>query len=369
MPLTVLQLGTAGPLYGAERWILALMRALDPAQVTSHLVVIDDAPGQPLPLADAARALGLPVHVLPAPGRFDRRAAARLRTLAAALNADVLHSHGYKADLLALLAARGTTLRTVATPHGWSESADWRVRAYEAFDRLLLRHMDAVAPLSPDLAAGLMRDRRVAARLALIPNGVDLAEVDAARAAPPRRPPDAGDASVIGYVGQMIARKGVDTLLSAFAGRRRGDARLVLVGDGPDRPALMAQAQDLGIAERVHWTGFTPDRLAWMRGFDLFVLPSRREGIPRCLMEAMALGVPVAASDIPGNRDLVEPGMTGQMFAAGDAAGLMACMVALDQPNRIAAMAHAAERRVRERFSAAAMADGYARLFAQVAGR
>lgn len=363
MTINVLQLGTSGPLYGAERWVLALARHLDPAAVESHLAVIVDAPGAPVPLLDEGARLGLRCHSITAPGRVNPKAVSALRQLILDHRIDVVHSHGYKADMIALLAVRGTNARTVATPHGWSRDAGPMLRLYEWLDRRSFRWFDAVAPLSPELARGLQRIGGVAAKLHLIPNGVDLAEVEDAGPLPATMLALRGKGPVLGYVGQLIARKDVATLLHAFARWGRDDAQLVLVGDGDLAADLRALGASLGVAEQIHFLGFRPDRLDWMRGFDAFVLPSQEEGIPRCLMEAMALGVPVLASDIPGNSDLVRHGVSGQLFPVGDAARLAACFdIALD----LAAgqlWARTGKDVINSRFSARTMAAGYERLF------
>ena len=204
----------------------------------------------------------------------------------------------------------------------------------------------------------------MARRLHLIPNGVDLTEIDAAGDPPPELAALRRKGPVIGYAGQLIARKNLAILLSAFAAWPRSDASLVLVGAGDTRGALEAQAAALGIAGRTHFTGFRADRLEWMKGFDAFVLPSRLEGIPRCLMEAMALRLPVLASDIPGTRELVRHGETGLLFPMGDAAALAEGLdrALLDG----SAMGKAARNLVESRFSGAAMARAYEALFARL---
>lgn len=360
--LKVLQLGTVGPLYGAERWILALIRNLDPVRIESHVAVIADQPGAAAPLLDATRALGFATHSIDAPGRFNWAAVRGLRDLVQRGGFDIVHSHGYKADIITWLALRGTKTKMVSTPHGWSANAGWKLQAYEALGRRAMRRFNAVVPLSDDLYNGLAADQAIASRLHKITNGVDIDEILEPMPVPAELTAFRGEGPVIGYIGQLIARKDVATLITAFASWNRKDARLVLVGEGPARTELIEQAQALGVDDRVLFTGFRADRLAWLKAFDAFVLPSRLEGIPRCLMEALVAGVPVIASDIPGNRDIVHDGETGLLFPTGDAAALTS---ALDR----AFDAETAQRAKRgialihSRFSAKAMADAYADLF------
>jgi glycosyltransferase involved in cell wall biosynthesis len=127
---------------------------------------------------------------------------------------------------------------------------------------------------------------------------------------------------------------------------------------------LTTLATRLGVADRVRFFGFRNDRLDFLRGFDVLVLPSALEGIPRCLMEAMAAGVPVVGSRIPGIADLIDDGQTGLMFDLGYAEQLEERLTRLlVDPALCEGLAFDAKRRVTESFSASAMALNYQRLY------
>jgi glycosyltransferase involved in cell wall biosynthesis len=377
-PLRVLQLGNATGLYGAERWILALVRHLPADAVESIVGVVDDrpVPEPPAELCGEARRLGIATAVFHAPGRVSARALQPLRAFVRRHRIDVLHTHGYKTDVVGLLATAGTGCRQVTTPHGWTAGADRRLAFYEALDRACFPFMDAVAPLSTAMDADLRRRPRIRSRLALIPNGVDLHEIDALAAS--GRGPDAAPAAVaavaspatglhVGYVGRLVAGKRLDVLVDAWA--RLGDAgsRLTIVGEGPERAALEARARTLGIDASVRFLGYRDDRLALLGTFDAFVLPSESEGIPRCLMEALAAGVYCAASDIPGCRELVIDGTGGDLFPVGDAAALATLLArAAADPGRRRRAAAAGRDHVRANFSAARMARDYLALYRRI---
>lgn len=126
-------------------------------------------------------------------------------------------------------------------------------------------------------------------------------------------------------VGRLAEQKGFDLLLSAYAMALRSSALpdLVIAGDGPDRDALVLQAAQLGIAERVHFTGFLANPYPLLRAAQLFVLSSRHEGLPTVLIEALALGTPVLATDCEtGPRELLDDGRLGQLVAVSDVAAL-----------------------------------------------
>ena len=372
-PPTVLQLGTSGPLYGAERWILALTRNLDAALIDSRIAVIDDTLDGVVPLATEAEKLGLPAYRIQTKGRFSTKAVQALRQLLSDQAIDIVHSHGYKADVTALLAARGTSVKTITTPHGWSYDAGLKLRLYEAIDRFSFRYFDAVVPLSEHLHGPLASRRSLSDKLHLISNGVDLQEVDGAGPTPNALPEVLAarkqTGPVIGYVGQLIERKNLAVLLKAFAQWDRSDASLILVGEGDQEADLRQKAASLGIAEQTLFAGFRQDRLEWIRGFDAFVLPSRMEGTPRCLMEALALAVPVIASDIPGNRDLIQADQAGWLFPPSDVNRLVSLFDQAIDPIAGSARSATGRKMIEEHHSARAMAQSYENLFIAVLGK
>jgi glycosyltransferase involved in cell wall biosynthesis len=368
--IRVLQLGSSTGLYGAERWILALSRHLPPAKVESIIGVIKDRPGDTPALCVEAAGLGMRTHVFESHGRLSLRAIGQLRNFIRDHGIDILHTHGYKTDVIGFLAARRTRCRTVSTPHGWSAGAGIKVQLYEWLDRLAFQFFDAVVPLSSDLHEGLLRLPGLRSRLHLIRNGVDLTEIDSVvQGAPELQAWKSRGDMIAGYIGQLIARKGLDTLLRAFSKLEIAGKRLCIVGEGPQRPELERLAGQLGVADRVHFFGFRNDRIALMKHLDVFVLPSRLEGIPRCVLEAMASRVPVVATDIPGCRTLVRDGVTGMLFPVGDDRALATRLQALlaNEPMR-ASLADKAYALVRGDYSAETMAEKYTGLYLELAG-
>lgn len=358
-------MGSPTGLYGAERWILALIKHLPPAQIESFVGVIKDAPDLEAPLCTVATELGFQTHVIESYGKLSRSAVGQLRRVLIDHEIDILHTHGYKTDLIGSLAARGTPCKTLSTPHGWSVNAGFKLQVYEALDRLCFLFMDAVAPLSRDLYEGLAPLPGMKRKLHLIENAVDLSEIDA-----PAETPDVlrhwheEGRVVIGYIGQLITRKRIDTLIEAFHALDIPNKQLCLIGDGPQRQELEAQAKRLGETKNIAFLGFRGDRIDFLKGFDIFVLPSELEGIPRCLMEATGAGIAVIASDIPGCRDVVLPEQTGLLIPPGNVDELSRQMNRLiaDQTLR-ARLARAGAEHTRQRYSADALAGAYIQLY------
>lgn len=369
-PIRVLHLGSPTGLYGAERWILALVNNMDRTRVDSTVAVIRDDPKLGADLCSEAGRQGFRTQVFEAYGKVNLSAVRMLKGYLQAEGIDVLHTHGYKTDLIGLLAARGTRCKLVSTPHGWSKQAGLKLRLYEALDRRVFCHLHAVVPLSQDLFDDLSTKSCLRGKLHLIPNGVDLFDVRRPVAiAPEIAAWTAEGRFVFGYIGQLIKRKGLDVLLQALAGWSGDNWRLALVGEGDERGALEAQARALGIGDRARFFGFREDRMAFLKGFDAFVLPSRLEGVPRCLMESMAAGVATIASDIPGCRDLITHGESGLLFMPDSVAGLRGALAQLarDETWR-SRLASAGQRTIEENWSAEIMAERYGALYGELIG-
>ncbi|PLX88169.1 MAG: glycosyltransferase [Desulfuromonas sp.] len=365
LPVNVLHLASPTGVYGAERWILALIKNIDTASVVSMVASVRDDEDLSAPICAEAKVAGFRTRVFDAFGRFNLNAVRQLKEFIVENRIDILHAHGYKTDLLGLLAVRGTGCRLVTTPHGWTKQPDLKLRLYELLDRVLFGLFDAVVPLSHELLDALQKNRLARRKLHYIANGVDIDEIDAVQkgAAELVSWRDNGN-FIIGYIGRLSTGKGLDTLLRAVADCRYPKLRVAIVGEGELRQQLEQLSRQLGIADRVSFFGFRPDRLEFLKMFDLFVLPSLSEGTPRCVMEAMAAGVTVLASDIPGCRVLIEDGRTGLLFPPGEMQHLTAQLQRLiaDESLRVNLSAAAGDF-VRERFSARAMAIDYEQLY------
>jgi len=364
VPIRVAHLVGSTGLYGAERWILALLRYLPRDRVQSTLINLVDQPGQTSDVVRLATSRGLPAIDFYTGGRFNPASISRLAGFVAENSYHILHSHGYKADFLALFTARRTGVKVISTPHGWSKEPDRRLALYEALDRFLLRFADHVCPLSPELRDGLRSAGVPPPKLRMLLNAVDIAEVDSVVPSAASRPGE----STLGYVGQLIKRKNIECLISAFRGLAadREDLRLTIVGDGPLSEELRRSVEGGSVGGRVSFTGYRIDRIGVLKTFDVFVLPSREEGIPRSLMEAMAAGIPIIASDIPGNRALIANGDTGLLFPPDDPKRLaVAILTLLEQAAHAKEMARRARAKVERHFSAERMANDYAALYAE----
>ena len=250
----------------------------------------------------------------------------------------------------------------VLRPEGAGATGDLAWQSWGRFGRTIGRRCrlaDAVVSISRAITAELLAAGYDATRIHELPNGVPVPDPPW-RAAPtggPRRAPSRRPAG---------AREGARDPGRRLAPRPGGPsrARLTLIGEGPERPALEALVDRLGLRGAVELPGPMTDPDAALRAADLFVLPSREEGMSIALLEAMALGMPLVASAIPGNRRLVRDFKDGRLAPPDDPDALArAILEQWADFDRAVHMGRAARRRVADEFSIAAVARRHLELF------
>jgi len=324
-----------------------------------HRVTLYAAPGSRI-AAEAPR-FGVPVAVLP----IGRKRPAGVRSLVAALRrhpVDVVNAHSSTDAWLAALACawlartRGTApvlvrTRHVSIPVPRDYATRWLYRTATA----------RVVTTGAALREQLIRDNGLdAARVDSVPTGIDTATFAPLSRAAARRElglPDA--APLAGIVATLRSWKGHRYLVDAMPRLRRRDARLVIVGDGPQRGALEAQVAQLGLGERVLFAGQRTDVACWLAALDVFVLPSyANEGVPQALLQAMLVGVPCVTTDAGAIPEIARHGETACIVPREDAAALAAAIDGvLDDPAASAAIAERARAFVLPRFGIDTMLD------------
>jgi glycosyltransferase involved in cell wall biosynthesis len=205
----------------------------------------------------------------------------------------------------------------VLRPEGAGATGDLAWQSWGRFGRRIgarCRTADAYVAISPAIRRELELAGYDPRRIHDIPNGVPVP------LSAWRQRGTAGGPRVAVYTGRLAEEKGLDVLIAAWpmVQRSHPGCRLILVGEGPMRRMLEEQAGALGVREVIEFRGAVADVTETLREADLYVLPSREEGMSIALLEAMALGMPVVASDIPGNRGIIRHGKTGMLVAAGE---------------------------------------------------
>jgi glycosyltransferase involved in cell wall biosynthesis len=267
---------------------------------------------------------------------------------------DVLHGHGAKGAALARLTLGAPRAIRVYTPHGGSlvySPGSLRGGFYRKLEWLLIGRTDLFL-FESGYAADLFRAKigRPRAMVRVVRNGVGDAEF-----APIAPQPDATD---IVSVGELRPVKGIDVLIEALAMLKRSGRRVsaTIAGDGPQGAELKAQALRLGVADQVRFVGYRPAREAFAMA-RMLVIPSRAESLPYIVLEAAAAGVPIIATKVGGNPEIFGA-QAGHLIAPDDSAALVAAIAtALDDPQEVKRVTHAARTRVRKEFSSTAMVE------------
>jgi glycosyltransferase involved in cell wall biosynthesis len=376
-PIRVVQLITTLARGGAQATVVASSNPADP-DVEVMVLAGTDTTGEGTLWGDPAVAgLALePVPHLVRPLRpvQDLRALLWLVRRLRADQPDVLHTHSSKAGVLGRLAAAVAGVPCVHTVHGWGPLHGGTgpiARVARLVDRGLARLSGALVVVGQgDLDLGLGHRIGRPDQYRLIRSGVELAEVgDADARAAVRADLALGDRWVVGMVGRFARQKDQATLIEAFDRAGLGDdATLVLVGDGPRRPALEPLVADRPHLD-IRLLGARPDGARIVAGFDVAVNAAHWEGLPRTVVEAAAAGVPVVASDVGSTRELIESGRSGWLVPPADPDVLAAALVEVRRRPARAAILAAEARRRSEAFSADRMRRELVGLWRELAGR
>jgi L-malate glycosyltransferase len=344
---------------GTERLVIEICRHL--ADRVDFAVCCLDDPGE---WAAELVPLGIPVTSLARRPGFRPALALELARLMKARQIDVVHCHHYSPFVYGLLAAViHPRVRLVFTEHGrLTDGSPSRKR--RLVNPLLSRWPAQLCAVSADLLQHMAAEGFPRHRLQVVYNGIDAgerprpAERHAARAllgVP-------ADALVVGTVGRLDAVKNLGALLRAHAAllAAQPSAHLVVVGDGPERESLHSEANGLGIAGRVVFAGYRSDVRALMPAFDIYANSSSYEGVSLTILEAMATGLPVVATRVGGNPEVVIDGETGRLVG-GHARALGNALIELAANSRLrGAMGVAGRWRVKRHFSIERMVEEYA---------
>lgn len=327
---------------GVQKVSLDEFAHLDPARY--ERIAVCKCEGE---FTEQLRKIGVRVHLVPeleraiSPKR-DVQAYLALRDFFRAERPDIVHTHSSKTGILGRLAAKAAGVPTIVhTVHGYAFPAESRAaikaifkflerRAGRVTHRMIVLN-DADAAIARDLLG--VPDRR----LAVLPNGVD---VDTYSPATPearhalRRSVfgiESLDHVVVGMVGRLWVQKNPQCFVRAAiqVAAQRPRVSFFMIGDGEFRHELEAAIRASGQADRIRILGWRSDVPELLKALDLMVLPSRWEGMPLAVLEAMSSAVPVIASDIPGNHHLVEDGSDGRLFPPDDDQALASALIEL----------------------------------------
>ncbi len=370
--LTVMHMIHSLGVGGLEQGVVKIINHTDPTRFRHHICCFTRAGA----LAREITTSGVRVFEMEKCEGHDWTLPVRIARLLREHRVDVVHTRNW-ATIDGILAAwlagvpaviHGEHGRDMTDLKGESQRRRWA-------RRLLSWRVQRFITVSHDLRIWLVERVGISAeKVVTISNGVDCA-----RFHPPEDRPRTTDADenasvdppvVIGSVGRLDAVKAYDQLLHAFRRLRdrTPDVRLRIAGDGPERAALQALRRELGLEPWVEFLGEVSNVELVYRSFDIFVLPSLGEGMSNTILEAMASELPVVATNVGGNGELIIPEESGILVPAGDLEALVSALERyVRDPELRLRHAHAACRRSEEFFSLARMVASYEKIYESVA--
>ena len=359
----IYSLGTGG----LENGLINLINRCPPDRYRHAIICLDRA-GH---FAERIEVPDVPVIQLCKRPGHDPRMYWRLWCALRSLRPSIVHTRNMAALETQVLGLLMPGVKRVHGEHGRDVSdLDGSNPRYRQLRRWLSPLIGRFIAVSRDLQHWLIEDVGIPRdKVVQIYNGVDherFAGGSAPQVILPERTCDHESPIVIGTVGRLAKVKDQRTLLRALARiisdqpTQREQLRAILVGDGPERELLAAEAVELGLGDAIHFAGDRSDVPAWLAAMDVFVLPSLAEGVSNTILEAMAAGLPVIATATGGNAELVEEGVTGRLVPVGDVQSLAAAVRQLaDNAGIRQRMGEAGRRRVRERFDWARTVEQY----------
>jgi len=351
---------------GLERMVLELVK-LQHRQGHRCQVVCLFEPGSQAHELDR---LGIPVSACDKREGLDLRALTRARRLIHGHATEVLHTHNAVAHYQAVYATYGLGMRQVInTRHGMG--GNQRAARREWLYRRALANTDTVVAVCEAARSDAVRRGIVPlAKTRVVPNGIQIGGFQVASLTMRQRLQDLlglpANTRLIGTVGRLNWAKDQAGLIQAFArvNRELPHTALLLIGDGELRKDLEVRAAEEGVTDRVHFLGDRNDVHELLQGLDLFVLSSISEGYSLALLEAGATALPIVATNVGGNGEIVRDGETGYLVPASDPTRLAQAMLyLLRNPSHAQALGKSARTWVEQHGSLDAMAGSYAQLY------
>lgn len=360
--MRVLQLISSTGFYGAEAVVSSLARRLPDFGVEADVAHIRYA-GESKVFHLEDRIPEVSVIPVEHRRRIDKAVIQQLESIMQRCSPDILHCHGYKPDIYACWLGRRSRVPIISTCHLWTRSTPM-LRIYAQLDAIALRRFDQVVAVSTQIYKELLRNDIAETNLHYIPNGVAVEKFSAGeanwRTLFPR------DAVIFGMTCRQVNAKGVDIMLRAMAllRQRRKNAFLLILGDGPYLKHYQKMARDLEVDSKVIFGGRCESIANALASMDVFALPSRDEGLPIALLEAMAGSLPVIATNVGSVPELFQDREVGFLIHRENPVALAEAMVKLiDDKSMRHAMGEQAFRVVAEKYSEYHMVRSYAGLY------
>ena len=369
----ILHVAAPAPFGGLERVVLGLTSALKRGGHEVRVALVLDPGVTGHPLVTALDTAGVPVDVVQVAARGYRDERRRVTDLCRTHRMEVIHTHGYRPDVVDGGVGRKLGIPWVTTVHGFTGGGGFKGRLYEWLQERSYRRADAVIAVSKPIVGRLTARGVPGPRIHVIQNAWDGPILDAGAAERARAPARKllgveAEGFRVGWVGRLSPEKGPDVMVNAITVLGPQGVCLSMVGDGGMREALLRLAAQRSAASYISWHGAVPDSARLMPAFDALVLSSRTEGTPMVLFEAMAAGVPIVATRVGGVPDVVGPA-EALLVPSDDLPELARAVLQVrDHPQEARERANRARERLAGAFAAGPWAERHVELYRALIG-
>jgi glycosyltransferase involved in cell wall biosynthesis len=331
--LKVLECIRQGQIGGGESHLLSLVEQLDKDRFEPVVLSFTDGP-----MITRLQEMNIPVHIIPTTKPFDFTKWKEVKSLLLKEKVDLVHAHGTRANSNVLWAARSLGIPVIYTVHGWSFHPD-QGKIVRTIRIMGERYLTSKSDLNISVSASNQKtgkDHLGTFNSIVINNGIDLKKFDPAK---PRKNIRAElgipeDVPLILFIARFTSHKQPLTLIRAFAAalRDNGNMHLLMVGDGDEKETAVSLVQQLKIESNITLEKFRQDVPDVLAAADIFVLPSLWEGLPIGLLEAMAMGKAIIASEVDGTSEIIRHNENGWLVSTSDLeANLTKALVSLSK--------------------------------------
>jgi glycosyltransferase involved in cell wall biosynthesis len=358
----VLHLISSSGFLGAENVVLELSKETAKQGYWVTIGILENRNNLHMELAKKAREEGMKVQIFPCKGRFDTKTIKSIRNFIDREQPNILHSHGYKSNFYAWRALSGRKIPWIITNHG--KRIGIALSVYNRLNIVFMKKADKVVAVSQVLADEMKQQGISSTRMHIIDNGVNLERFANQRGDNDLRKSFGldGNHKLFGTIGSLTEEKGHVYLIEAAqqVTQKYPECRFLIVGDGRQRQVLEERTADLGLSDKVIFTGSRKDVPEILAMLDAFVLPSLKEGLPMALLEAMASKVPVIATSVGAIPQVLENGINGLLIPPKNSDSIAeAINTMLSDGNSAKEMALRGFEKVRDHYSAKIMFEKY----------
>ncbi len=320
------------------------------------LICFEKLKGENNDFINSAKELRIKTECVLMKSPFDFGSINRLAYLLKERNIQILHTHGYKENIIGYFAAKKAGIKVIAMVHGWTGHTI-QVKFYELIDKILLRSFDKIIIVSEFIRKNLLKIGIPENKIISIHNAIDFSAYDTTIDNKKVRCEFSikTDEILIGTVGRLSKEKGHKYFIEAAAQTLKTfpNTKFMIVGDGPERNNLISLSKELNIYDKIIFTGRRNDINFFFSAFDIFVLPSLREVLPNVILEAFMYKKPVVATNVGGVQELIMNNTTGLISESKDVSALASNMQhIIENPEKANEMGQKGFELINKEFSA-----------------